>query len=594
MKKSVILTLAALAALMAASCQKEETGRILTATFEQYDHNSKAYINDLYYACWENGDAVSINGTRSTIDIENTTATIAAPTSDNLMAFYPADGVTDLTSTGGTVKLPHIQTYAENTDGKQVIDNPMAAYCPEGSNELRFRNLCALLKVTIQVNAPTSVKGIQVKGIDNQMLWGEAQLMLNNQNQPVLTSFTNGSNSVMLNFTTAVTISGSKSFYIVVPAASNFENLTIAVLTVDGNTYANNSKTSLIGQALLRNQIGAISYTLNGDEDATFTPDWMIRYTATSEITTSISGTIFGSICKSRDFNDGNGNGYLLFDGPVTTIPQGNPAGSNYFKSCTSITLPASLTSIKNYAFIKCSSLTSISLPQGVTSIGNYAFQDCTSLTTISLPASLTSIGTLAFNNCSSLTSISLPQGVTSIGNNTFQNCSSLTSISLPANLTLMGTYVFSGCSSLTSISLPQGVTSIGNYAFRDCTSLTSINLPASLNSIGSKAFYNCSNLTSISLPANLTSMGTYVFYGCSSLTSISLPQGVTSIGNNAFYYCSSLVRVDCHCTTAPTIQLNTFSTIPTASAVLHVPSGHGSDYSSWNGYFQGGIVEDL
>lgn len=63
MKKSVMLTLAALAALMAASCQKEETGRILTATIEQYDHNSKAYINDEYYACWESGDDVSINGT---------------------------------------------------------------------------------------------------------------------------------------------------------------------------------------------------------------------------------------------------------------------------------------------------------------------------------------------------------------------------------------------------------------------------------------------------------------------------------------------------------------------------------------------------
>ena len=572
MKKSVILTLAALAALMAASCQKEETGRILTATFEQYDHNSKAYINDEYYACWENGDAVSINGTPYPINIENTTATIAAPTSGNLMAFYPADGVTGMSSTGGTVKLPHIQTYAENTDGKQVIDNPMAAYCPEGSNELRFRNLCALLKVTIEGN--TSVKGIQVKGIDNQMLWGEAQLMLNNQNQPMLTSFTNGSNSVTLNFTSAVAISGSKSFYIVVPAASNFNQLTIAVLTTDGTNYANNSKTSLIGQALLRNQIGAISYTLNGDEDATFTPDWMIRYAASSAIATAITGTTattFGSTYQSRGFNNDNGNGYFLFDGPVTIIPKGSTASSKYFKSCSSITLPASLTSIENYAFKNCSTLTSISLPQGVTSIENGTFQNCSILTSISLPASLTVIRMHVFHSCSNLTSISLPQGVTLIGSYAFRDCSSLTSINLPANLTSIGDYMFDGCSGLTSINLPANLTSIGNYVFQNCSSLTSISLPASLNSIGDNAFYKCSSLTSINLPASLN-----------------------SIAGSAFSGCSNLVRVDCHRTTPPTKQTNTFYNI-SSLAKLHVPSGCAVNYSGWDSHFpDANIVEDL
>ena len=480
MKKSVILTLAALAALMAASCQKEETGRILTATFEQYDHNSKAYINDEYYACWENGDAVSINGNRSTIDIENTTATIAAPTSDNLMAFYPADGVTDLTSTGGTVTLQHTQTYSENSNGRQVIDNPMAAYCPEGSNELRFRNLCALLKVTIQVNAPTSVKGIQVKGIDNQMLWGEAQLMLNNQNQPMLTSFTNGSNSVMLNFTTAVAITGSKSFYIVVPAKSDFENLTIAVLTTNGA----HSKTSLIEQVLLRNQIGAISYTLNGDEDATFTPDWMIRYTATEAInTTNITGTEFGSTFRDSDFD--NDNGYLLFDGPVTTIPAGTSWGSNsgskYFKSCSSITLPASLTSIGNYAFKSCSTLTSITLPASLTSIGNYAFRECIGLTSINLPANLTSIGINAFQSCSNLTSINLPASLTSIGTNAFQSCSNLTTISLPENLTSIGIYAFSNCSELVRVDCHRTTppTLGGTNTFSNIPTIAKLHVPS-------------------------------------------------------------------------------------------------------------------
>ncbi len=420
MKRTILLAVTAIVALMAASCQKEETGRVLTATIEQYEHNSKAYINDEYYACWESGDAVSINGTTYPIEIENTTATIAAPTSGNLMAFYPANGVTDLTSTGGTVTLQHTQTYTES-NGHQVIDNPMAAYCPDGSTELRFRNLCALLKVTIVGN--TSVKAIQVKGIDNQMLCGEAQLKLSDQGLPMLTSFTKGSNSVILNFTSAVSISGSKSFYIVVPAVSNFEQLTIAVLTTDGTTYANNCKTSLIGQSLSRNQIGAISYTPNGEEDEAFTPDWMIRYTGTAQVT-PYSTTAFGSPYLSSYFSDGNG--YFLFDGPITQIG--------------------------DRAFEGCHSLTSISLPASLPSIGVDAFFDCRNLTSITLPDYLTSIGLSAFSNCSSLTSISLPANLTEISDRTFRNCRSLTSISLPANLTMIGGSAFENCSSLTRV----------------------------------------------------------------------------------------------------------------------------------------------
>ena len=69
----------------------------------------------------------------------------------------------------------------------------------------------------------------------------------------------------------------------------------------------------------------------------------------------------------------------------------------------TSLTIPASVTSIGWYAFSGCSSLTSVTMPDSVTSIGDSAFNGCTSLTSVTIPDSVTSIGALAFSLCTSL-----------------------------------------------------------------------------------------------------------------------------------------------------------------------------------------------
>ena len=49
--------------------------------------------------------------------------------------------------------------------------------------------------------------------------------------------------------------------------------------------------------------------------------------------------------------------------------------------------VPASVTSIGDYAFSNCSSLKSISLPSSVTSIGKRAFVDCSNLATVTMEA---------------------------------------------------------------------------------------------------------------------------------------------------------------------------------------------------------------
>ena len=60
--------------------------------------------------------------------------------------------------------------------------------------------------------------------------------------------------------------------------------------------------------------------------------------------------------------------------------------------------------------------ISSIEIPASVTSIGDYAFDSCTGLTSITIPDSVTSIGSSAFYCCTGLTSITIPDSVISIG----------------------------------------------------------------------------------------------------------------------------------------------------------------------------------
>ena len=160
--------------------------------------------------------------------------------------------------------------------------------------------------------------------------------------------------------------------------------------------------------------------------------------------------------------------------------------GGSTFQNCTSlaeITLPASLTSIDNYAFDGCSLLTRVINLENtkVTSIGNYAFNGCSSLSEITLPDTLTSIGGAAFYGCSSLADISLPASLTSIGGSTFNSCSLLTRVINLENtkVTSIGNYAFNGCSSLSEITLPDTLTSIGEAVFKYCSSLQYIRIEA-------------------------------------------------------------------------------------------------------------------
>jgi len=144
------------------------------------------------------------------------------------------------------------------------------------------------------------------------------------------------------------------------------------------------------------------------------------------------------------------------------------PAG----KVASTYTIPNSVKTIGNGAFVGCDFIVSISIPSGVTSIGYSAFQDCTSLKTVNIPSGVTSIGTYAFYGCSSIESVNIPNGVKTIGSSVFSYCTSLKSVSIPNSVKTIGYFAFENCSSLKSLYIPTSVTEIEWGAFDDTTTL--------------------------------------------------------------------------------------------------------------------------
>jgi hypothetical protein len=180
------------------------------------------------------------------------------------------------------------------------------------------------------------------------------------------------------------------------------------------------------------------------------------------------------TICVANWDTDGDGELSMDEAAAVTSL-------GTVFKNKSNITsfdelqYFTGLTSIGIQTFSYCTGLTSVTIPASVTSIDGWAFEHCTGLTSVTIPNSVTDIGTSAFWYCNGLTTITIPNSVTSIGKNAFNNCIGLTSVTIPNGVTSIGEGAFSECWGLASITIPNSVTSIEKYTFGGCTSLTSI-----------------------------------------------------------------------------------------------------------------------
>ena len=273
-----------------------------------------------------------------------------------------------------------------------------------------------------------------------------------------------------------------------------------------------------------------------------------------------------------------NENGYLLYrDGSDVTLV-------GYLGTETELTLPASVTEIKSFAFHGFDEITSVTIPSTVKKIGYAAFTGCSSLTSITIPASVTEIEDSAFSGCyrlyevTDLSALEIAKGSTENGavgyyakdvytgdhesklvkegdylfyrsaeeNALVSYFGGNASVTLPAGAYELSPYAFYNQSTLKTVVIPQGVTSIGKGAFFGCDNLTSVTIGDDVTEIGYRAFKDCSRLSAVLFgeQSQLKSIALQAFYNCGALTSFTLPASLESIAYNAFDSCGCLVEI--------------------------------------------------
>lgn len=295
---------------------------------------------------------------------------------------------------------------------------------------------------------------------------------------------------------------------------------------------------------------------------------------------------------KMAGSTEGTGSLQSLNLSEATFTATGKKVPDNIFQNCKNLQQVdlSSMTEIGQWAF-ENSALTEISIPASVTIIRAYAFRNCSALKTLEFATGTQEkelvLETEAFFDCVNMDLANdgvLPSRIISIAGRTFQGCG-ITKLTLPQNNKLTGVSrkldfngvqtdnmgalgygAFFGCSKLTDLTIPDNVTVINEVVFQNCnlqdvtfadaTKITEIQKYAftnnqnltglfaqkhfdNLKTIGAGAFQNCFKLTDAdfkNLTKNVTRIERETFRNChDGLKTIDIHSGITFIGDGAF-----------------------------------------------------------
>lgn len=228
------------ALLTMVSCEKDMNPNFIRASISNYHGPDKVYIGADNYACWDGSEHIWINEvdtyTLTTIEGDNSRFLIdmgenQPEAGDILYALFQSDdmvlGTFNTTTATIPVTLPTEQTYAEDQQGRQVINAPMVAQATvnaQGGADLKFHNVCSLLKIQLRPNV--FVHDITVTS-GAAPLAGSGTVTFSETNPTLVMNSTDDEDKVV-----TLTVNKSRSdgvFYIVLPPYSTPTKLTVEV-----------------------------------------------------------------------------------------------------------------------------------------------------------------------------------------------------------------------------------------------------------------------------------------------------------------------------------------------------------------------------
>ena len=208
----------------------------------------------------------------------------------------------------------------------------------------------------------------------------------------------------------------------------------------------------------------------------------------------------------------------------------------------TDLRFGPAVTRICDGAFPDCMSLTSVKFSERLTSIGENAFYNA-GFTTLTMPASLRSIGVDAFRNCNNLTTVALNDELSELGFGAFWFCQSLKQVNIPLGLDTIKPYTFAE-TALETVDIPGHIEVVDSFAFTNCNALRAVTIADGVAAIKGGVFSDCGQLGTLTLPASLRTIGHEAFHDCEALTSVALPAGLKRLEDDTFSGCSSLATV--------------------------------------------------
>lgn len=526
-------------------------GRTFTASFEQ-DH-TRTYVEDGNLLRWTAGDQISLFDGNTlnrqykfdgeTGDNSGTFSIVSKPfgTGNALStnyAVYPYSSEVKITETGViTATLPAEQSYAYDSFGLGA--NTMVAVTKDIDDTfLKFKNVCGYLKIRLYGD-DIMVKSISLTGNNNEGLAGKASITPAYGDEPKVVMFDEATSSITLNCGEGIKIGSTAetatAFWIAVPPTAFERGFEITVADISGKTFTKSTSNEITVERNVIKPMKAFEVEMESVadwEDGTI-PNNQIWYTSSDgNLVTPNSQAVFGVNIESNVYVDGKG--IITFDGEVTKIGPLSFAGCYNLKS---VTIPSSITTIENAAFISCPNLSEFK--------GEYA-----------------SDGGRCLINDNAIIAYADASG---------------TEYTIPDNVTTVLSGAFGVCYTLSKITIPEKVTTIQPLAFL-CPNLNTINGKYATEDgrfyivDGSIKIFAPYGLTECAIPNSVTTIE-YNALATANFTSVTIPDSVTSIEDGAFYACSNLKDIYCKATTPPIAVFNGNSWDPfVRDATIYVP----------------------